>query len=77
MLPKKGKPINSLLQRTGRWYTFIPEENMYDAEEYRGKLEAAGFVDVEIMDVSRDCFPGFFYYGTGKVWKGKEKGEGA
>lgn len=69
MIPKKGHEINKLLQRLGRWYTSIPSQNMYDASEYSKKLKECGFVNVEIVDISQFCFPGFFYYGTGKQVK--------
>lgn len=67
MIPKKGSEVNGVLQRLGRWYTYIPSENMYDKTEYAKKLADCGFIDIQIVDVSRDCFPGFYYYGTGKL----------
>eukprot|EP01126_Amoeba_proteus_P055701 TRINITY_DN6932_c0_g1_i2.p1 TRINITY_DN6932_c0_g1~~TRINITY_DN6932_c0_g1_i2.p1 ORF type:complete len:108 (+),score=14.44 TRINITY_DN6932_c0_g1_i2:755-1078(+) len=66
MIPMKGRPIDSLLQRLGRWYTHIPYENMYHSEEYSQKLSRTGFSDVLIQNISEFCFPGFSYYGTGK-----------
>ena len=37
----------------------IPAENLYDAATYARRLEAAGFVDVEVRDLSQEVFVGF------------------
>ncbi|MCS7002595.1 MAG: class I SAM-dependent methyltransferase, partial [Dehalococcoidia bacterium] len=45
----------------GRRFWHIPKENLYSAAVYRRKLEAAGFVDIEMRDISADTLPGIVH----------------
>jgi len=66
MLPEKGRSIDGFLQRLGRWYTSIPQENMYPIDIYIQKLSSLGFINITWSDISATTFCGVNYYSTGK-----------
>eukprot|EP01124_Arcella_intermedia_P000069 TRINITY_DN10035_c0_g1_i1.p1 TRINITY_DN10035_c0_g1~~TRINITY_DN10035_c0_g1_i1.p1 ORF type:complete len:342 (-),score=47.81 TRINITY_DN10035_c0_g1_i1:22-906(-) len=66
LVPKAQRPIDSVVQRLGRWYTGIPRANMVPVSTYKEMLKAAGFTDISVTDISESVFPGFNYYGTNK-----------
>jgi microcystin synthetase protein McyJ len=48
-----------LAQRIGRSFWQIPKENLYGKDVYRRKLEACGFVAVEVQSIWGDVYPRF------------------
>ena len=46
-------------ERMGRAFWQIPKANLYDPDDYKAKLEAVGFVDVQVEDISEHVFRGF------------------
>jgi ubiquinone/menaquinone biosynthesis C-methylase UbiE len=48
-----------LTERMGRAFWQIPKANLCTPEHYRAQLAAAGFVDIQIEDISDQVFRGF------------------
>ncbi len=62
MLPIKGEEIMQNQQIKGRKGLFIPDANMYTIEQYKAKLEKAGFVDVKYEAVGHIVYKGLAMY---------------
>jgi len=39
----------------------VPRANVYSAEVYRGKMQDAGFDDVEIQEIGASVIPGYYF----------------
>ncbi|GIW07103.1 MAG: type 11 methyltransferase [Dehalococcoidia bacterium] len=50
--------VRRLLVGGGRRFWHIPAENLYGPEEYRARLEAAGFQGVAVRSIGSATFPG-------------------
>jgi microcystin synthetase protein McyJ len=63
-VPWVGEKPSGFIHRLGwrRWG--VPVENIYDRDEYKKKLEACGFKDVEIESIRHYVFPGMHHYGA-------------
>ncbi|MDD9939278.1 MAG: class I SAM-dependent methyltransferase [Myxococcales bacterium] len=61
-MPWVGEKPTGLINWLGwrRWG--VPQENIYDREVYQQKLEAHGFVDVEVESIRHHVFPGMHRY---------------
>ena len=56
-------PTNILENALGRLCAKLwnaPLENLYSCEQFKKRMEDAGFVDVEVKDVGRFCIPGYY-----------------
>jgi microcystin synthetase protein McyJ len=66
-------PFDAWLQRINRRLTSIPDKNVYDRDEYRRHLEAAGFVEVRIRSIADHVFAGCMRYrsmlANGGTWE--------
>jgi hypothetical protein len=47
---------------------FMPAENLISNEEYTAQLEAIGFEDTTLEDITADVFPGFIKFMKGRGW---------
>ncbi|KAF7306979.1 Snare domain containing protein [Mycena indigotica] len=55
--------LNSLRSRLITFFLrLMPKGNMVSTEDYCFQMKAAGFVDVELEDISQDVFPGFIRF---------------
>ena len=57
--PNTGGLRGFIMEYLGRAFWQIPKCNMIHAEDYKTQLEAAGFVDVAIRNISNDVFKPF------------------
>src|SRR5690349_8962560 len=71
MLPNPGNK-SSRATAFGRRYGHIPEDNLYDREEYSRRLSAAGFGDVLVESIRQDVYPGMAKYSRQRL-AGKKK----
>lgn len=62
VLPSSGTNYKGLLKRLNRKIMHIPNENMYDKDEYVKKLKNIGFNNVEFSSIKNYVFPGMFKY---------------
>lgn len=47
-----------MVDRLARQFWQIPRANMYDRDEYAGKLAAAGFTDIRVQSIREHVYPG-------------------
>ena len=62
VLPSAKDSYQGILKKINRKIMHIPDENMYDKEEYVRKLENIGFRNVEFSSIKNYVFPGMFKY---------------
>jgi microcystin synthetase protein McyJ len=62
MLPLPGEKFKTIWKYKGRRDLYIPEENMYDRNEYKNKLEMAGFKNVKVISIASDVYEGMRKY---------------
>lgn len=73
MLQLPNEKSNGLLQRLGRRFIYIPEENMYDRTVYRQKLQENGFRALDIESIAKYVFPGMHRYFVSRISNRKLK----
>ena len=54
-------PIERLILAGTRSLWRIPKENLWTTDEYRRRLSAAGFADVDVQEVGALTIPGYFF----------------
>ena len=59
--------IMKLGEHAGRAFWQIPKANLYDANEYRHRMEAAGFINVTITDITEFVFLPFKRFAQKRV----------
>ena len=47
----------------------IPRYNQISVEDYVGKMEQIGYIDVILEDITSEVFPGFVAFLKGRGWR--------
>jgi len=58
---KPRNPVEKLVAEAARKLWQVPRANIYAGEVYREKMEAAGFVNVEIDEIGAAVIPGYYH----------------
>jgi microcystin synthetase protein McyJ len=74
LLPQPGMS-NGVVNRIGRRYGHVPEENHYDRDEYARRLATAGYVDIHVESIREHVYPGMAKYIWERIRKGKKLDE--
>jgi len=53
--------IEKLVAEAARKLWQVPRANVYSAEVYRGKMQEAGFENIEIQEVGASVIPGYYF----------------
>ena len=56
-----------LAERIGRSFWQIPKENLYPADVYRARIEAAGFVNTRLDSIWHDVYPPFVDFARARL----------
>ena len=59
--------IMKLGERAGRAFWQIPQANLYDAKDYKERMESAGFINIEIVDITEHVFLPFKRFAQERV----------
>lgn len=62
VLPSSGTNHKQILKKLNRKIMHIPDENMYNKDEYVNKLKTIGFNNIEFSSIKNYVFPGMFKY---------------
>jgi microcystin synthetase protein McyJ len=62
MLPSPGKNFSGVLRRVARKRSCVPEENMYDRIAFAEKLDAIGFIGINVLSIAGYVYPGMARY---------------
>src|ERR1044072_6786572 len=54
-------PLEKLVAEAARKLWQVPRANVYSAEVYEGKMQAAGFANVELQEIGADVIPGYYF----------------